>query len=524
VFTVVVDRPGDRALELTPLQETVRYSSNAVGGFAAASFTIEGEAALRSERTIPFLSTIRIHHGSLQVWEGRVEDRKITIGGDTPTCQATAFGFKKLLEEKGVRRIWSSRSIPWQPTLDVDGLAPVFGTTPSLRTDLMFVSIGRFDPTAQSRSGVLVDNYTGVSGVLGGSNWAIYVLPPAINPVRTHARVATILGAKVYCQDSPDGRAWQTVFAGDPLVSGEDVYWEHSGGARMILVGSMSDGLGGNNGSFENIRVLCTTVREDEDGGIFGGTILRDLVAQIPGLGVGAIEDGSEFALPSIGRPLRDTALSVLEEVAAFYERQWAVWEGPSLYWRGSANQEPTWAVPLETLADFELDLSVAEMPRTTYVLFEDAASGAPDEASAVSTSQRNPYAVGGSDKGLLLQAPVVMTDRSAAALAQRVSDDAGRFPQARGSCSLPADTMVAHVSGARRPAVCIRGGDAIVIPGLPKIDSLTPGRDGQTVFQVSQAETDMRDNTVRLELDAYAKRSSVILARLAAVTRTVTG
>jgi len=66
---------------------------------------------------------------------------------------------------------------------------------------------------------------------------------------------------------------------------------------------------------------------EDSAGGVYGGTVLRDLVALCPDLRVGTIEDGSDFTITALERFTRATIRSVVDEVAGYYGREWGVWE-----------------------------------------------------------------------------------------------------------------------------------------------------------------------------------------------------
>jgi hypothetical protein len=69
-----------------------------------------------------------------------------------------------------------------------------------------------------------------------------------------------------------------------------------------------------------------------------------------------------------------------------------------------------------------------------------------------------------------------------------------------------------------------MRGGDNIVFPELPKTDVLLQGRDGETLFHIVDVELDVDANKITLTLEGQQRRTDVILARLAAATRVLTG
>lgn len=524
MFTVVVLRPGDSAVELTPRTSSVRFSSAAVGGFGSASFAFDGmDIVAKAHRLLPFLSKVQVRHGSVVLWEGRIEDRNLDIGRDIASVSVSAFGYRRVLEETSAKRVWLLRSFAWQPTLPASGLDTVAGVTPVLDTGTMFVTTGQFDPSDLSRVGVLADNYSGGTPGSGDANWAVYRAPSGVYMVKLYALAHSLSTGVPFAQESSSGSSWNTIYGADSNWTDVEAEFENAE-ASLLMLGSRADGVGGNNGSWEDIRLLCTAVDEDMPGGIFGGTILRDLLALVPGLSVGVIEDGNEFLIPAIARAVRDSAMSVVEEVSSYYRKEWSVWEDQEFSWKGFSDDSVHWALPLSLVESFNMKQSVGEVTKETFMLYEDAATGVPKEESYESADQRNPYVKTGQTKDVVMQAPVVMTSSGAQALAQRVNDDTGLFPIAAARITLPAVTEIDSPMGQRRMALHIRGGENIVLPDLPKTEILRQGRDGETFFRIVRAETDMATGITTLECDAYSKSSDVLLARLAAVTRVVTG
>jgi len=520
VFTVVALRAGRPALEFTPQADSVRFSSAAIGGFGSCSFRLPGTDALRY---LPLLSTIKLFFGSALLWEGRVEDIRLNISSDNAICDVTCFGFRRLLEETSFKRVWLLRSINWNPSLAAAGIAACSGT-PALANGTTSCTVGQFDPADLTRVGIRVRAIAAATSP--EANWAIYTAPDGVTLVRLRAVVRTLSGgAHAFAQDSITGSAWTSLYCATGVAAGTAVNVACSAGSKKLLIGAQAGATpGAPDADWENIRILCTALDEDESGGIYGHRIMADVLALVSGLTVGTIQDSREFAIPALGRSVRDSALSVIEEVAAYYEREWSVWEDARFDWVTPGLDDLDWVLPLAEITTLELESSVDGATKSVFLLYEDAASGQPAEASASSNDRRNPYVRSGATRDEILQAPVVMTATSAARLAEKLALDRGATPAVRGKLTLPATSHVPHAQGGSRPAFQIRGGENVVIPDLPKDDYFRPGRDGQTLFHVRSAETDMETARTTLELEGYSRRSDILLARIGAVTRSVAG
>jgi hypothetical protein len=508
-------RDGRPAHEFTPVADSVRFSSAAVGGFGACSFRVPD---LGARRWLPHLSPIRLYHGSRLLWEGRVEDLRVQLAAEAVACDVTCFGYRRLLEETSIRRVWSLRSLNWSLPATVSGLPGGQAWAPNE----LGVTIGQFDQGDLSRVGIRVGGGPGgTDGVsLAGG---VFSLPGAsLTLVRTLGKVGRPGGeAFQKALDSATGSSWTEIYSQQAPTAPTLVTLTNSAGATRLLLGG-NQNAGSYGSSWEDVRVLCSAITESEEGGIYGHVLIDDLLTFVAGLSAGVVERSPEFAIPAIARVARDSVLSVLEEISAYYTREWAVWEDATFDWCQPSLDEPQWIVPLSEIASLDLDASVDGTTKTVYLLYEDAATGLPSESSATSSDRRNPYVRSGAQRDEILQAPVVMTATSGARLAERLAADRGAGPAMRGRMTLPAAALVAHAALGRQPAFTIRGGENVLVPDLPKDDYFRPGRDGQTLFHVTAAETDMAQQTTTLELEGYSRRSDVLLARVAAVTRTV--
>jgi hypothetical protein len=549
--TIVHLPAGGTAVELTPIVNTVRFDTAAVGGFGSLEASLPGDV----RRRLAYLGATRVYWGDALLWEGQLEDIAISLAGGDLSTTIRCFGLRRKLEEVTLRRVWSKRDWDWAEYPQGEGAA-IIGSGTVLRTRNLAVRTGRFDDSDYSRSGGKVSG----NGVALAANEANAMF---VNLTDTVALAGGGFGfgrlmATLALSGAGTGAAKMVGFLG---------YWNGNGATLPVVTsytvntsinvdlvtvsGSHEDinqvALGLRNASggaftpastdfvtFEDVRILgikslFTPFTEDTSGGLYGGTILRDIVGLVPGLTVGIIEDGSDFTIQAIERIVRDAALSVVQEVAGYYTREWAVWDGPvpgvgRFDWRTRNLDEPQWIVPLTSLDSLELQGTTDTVAKIVYVLYTDAASGSDAQASATATSTKNPYVRQNKTKDMLVKPGFPMTTNTSAQLASTLATEVGQRPGVTGHVSLKATKMLANAVGAVRPAAMIRGGDNIVIPELPKTDPFLQGRDGETLFHVVSSDVDLTNGTVTLELEGQQSRQSVILARLAAATRTLTG
>jgi hypothetical protein len=526
VFTAVVDRPGDSSLELTPLTDSCGWDSAAVGGFGSCTFTVAG---LVGARDLPYLATVRLYFGTLQLWEGRIEDATRNAVAKTTTVQA--FGWKRALDFNSVRRIWSKRDIGWYATRQGIG-SNIFGTSINRSSHIM-VAIGAFDASDLTKSGVRV-NSDGATIAASTGGAAEFWLPAGLT-------ISRLMGTYVLAGAGTGAGALLGVVAfynagtyvrNDFSTTSGDVAFDYTPGVSTsgVRVGIETEQVGGSatdsttRVDFYDMRLLGTATVESAAGGFYGSAILRDLIALVPELTAGTIETGSDFTIQAIGRSVRDAASSIVDEVASYYAREWAVWEGGRFDWTTPNLDEPQYVVAVADCSDLEITGSLDTLVRTGYVLYTDAASGIDAEASAASTSRRNPFVRTGTVKDDFTNVSFPMTANTAGQLAARVAAERGDYPPITGRIELPAQRRVKDETGQTVPAFAIRAGRNVYIPDLPRDEIFSSGRDGQTLFHIVTANADMKQGTVTLELEGQGRQMDVILARLAAVTRTLTG
>jgi hypothetical protein len=523
---VAIGRPGSTPLRLTPLQRSLRWTTAAIGGFGACSFELPGDAG-RWKREIPHLATVRIVLDTFVIWEGQVED--VTLRPADGGVSVSCFGFRRKLEEVSVRRIWSKRDLPWAEAPGGLGANMPFTGIGNLAKADLSVSIGQVDISDLTKIGVRVaGNGVVVATSAGGAALALIGPNISVQTILFDLTIgpANLAAARVWTWNSySSGSLASTDFttSGAKSVSGASrdsigfCGWNNSGVNKTPIASEFCD--------FLNIRILGTSLGEDVAGGFYGGSILRDLIALVPGLTLGIIEDGSDFTIQTIERAVRSSSMSVVEEVAGFYAREWSIWEDGRFDWKTANRDEPQWLTRVADLqSGTEITSSVDGLAKTVYVLYMDAAEQRDKEASSTSTTQANPYVKQGKSQDVLVAPGFPMTSSTSAQLSSRLVTDQGSYPAIRGRLVLPAMLPVKRANGPSLPAFQIRSGENVLVSDLPKTDLFQSGRDGETLFHIIGTEAELETGRVVLEIEGQTRRSDILLARLAAATRGVTG
>jgi hypothetical protein len=526
---VSLSPPG--ASPLRPLRGTteLRWSTAAPGGFSSCSFTMPGD----QRRLIPPLTFVQITLGSSVVWEGLVEDRILDVGESHLSTKVNAFGKQRLLALASVRRMWSRRALAWQaqdPT-----------------TKNMDVSQGQIDATSPSTVGL---QFTGNNTAFGLNAFGprYMALVPQGMTVVTFAGTYTETGTatanfELHVESSSDG----TTFTDHVTVTGNGT-WSVAcvGSARVVAVrakcttATTPADAAALKQQLTNMRLLGTSLAEDGTGGYFGGTILRDLIPLVPGLYARNVDAGSDFTIQTLERSVRGTAMSIVSEVAGYYQRVWGVWEDGAFDWQTVNLDEVQWIASLANFTSLNLTNTVSNIGKNVYVEYTDPASRAivnttvpattgtgatalsvdfgsqATEASASSSDQRNPFVRSPYTADLILQGGQ-MTSTQAAQLAAQIATNQGSYPGISGTAVLPLTVVLMNAVKGSTPAALFRAGDNLLIRDLPKTDVGSVGRDGETVFHVASTECDLQAGTITLTLESQPQSIEAQLARLGA-------
>jgi hypothetical protein len=504
----------DSARELTPVTNTATWSSAAVGGFAAATFDLPGWVELA------YLAKVQVQVGDVIVWEGRVEDCSWRIAGKERFTSVSCLGYRAALQETSTKRIWSLREIDWQ---DFERSAASVAAAANVD-----VNLGAFNPEDPSTGGVQIQ---GLLQPLPGSETrrlVYYRAPSGVTLVRimgTYTEFGTNAGSIAgYLGSSADGGAAVTDHT-TSMGSGTNFNQALVANANMVIIGSVFNASltpdQTDRQEFTNVRILGTSLTEDATGGFLGATLMRDVLALVPEITIGVIENSDTFSIEELARERRGSVLSLVEEIAGYFTHEWGVWEGPRFDWTPADFDNPDLLIDLNEVIELELTGTVEGVKKTYYVSFTDAATDRPSEQSAVATSQRNPYAKSGRTSDFVYDAPFPMTNNTAAQLANRLATDLGAYVPANGTIVLPATAVLKGLTQGDTLVAHLRPGVNVLIPDLP-IEDIAGGRDGRSLLRVSSIEADLNTGHVTLEVDSAPHTVEVLFARLAAVTRTV--
>ncbi len=522
MFTAKVSPAGARAFDVTPIAETLRWTTLAVGGFGSCSFSIDGNR----RKDIRYLSRLTLSDSAAStLWEGRIEDVGITIDDGEARTTIQAFGFHRLVADTSVRRVWSRRELPWQAVPTGNGGSIANGL---VKGDLA-TTIGQYDLSDQDKVGVqFAGNNVSVANAAGD---AVDVTLSDLILTRMLCTL-TMSGVNVgpgelqaHISNSADG----ITYVGTNYTASQEI--DHALDSAVMHVrltawnaGAATTFTATDLIQFSDIRLLGTVLTEDTAGGFYGGTIVRDLLTLIPDLAAGLIDAGNEYAIPALERVVRDTVLSVLREVTAYYpDREWAVWEDAQLDWATRDRDTPDYAVPVADIASLRIEGSLDGQTRTVYVAYTPVGANIASEASAASTDTRNPFVKQGKTKDEAVSTSFSLTAAAAAQLAATLAADRGGYPPAHGEIILNANQQVRRRAGQPLPAWHMRAGTNILIPDLPRDDFISGGR-GQTLFHIVATDVDLEKGQVRLEVEGQTRRTDALLARLAAASRVFTG
>lgn len=510
-------------VEITSSLTDATWTTNAIGGFGSFTGTLLGPPNTWTKR-LPKLSLLRVTCGQDLVWEGQIEDHELALGEGDMSTVIQAFGLANLLTEVSTRRIYSKRDMSWANTTIPD-TATSNGRTS--RPTLFSIQTGNFDPADGTKSGVQIAGQGTVTAV-GDGLFVEWFADSGITVVRLMG-TATLVGANTgaakfsgFMHDYVAGWGGEVQFTANGAINSalrSNATGIRLGGTSLGVVTPTNADLI----QFTALRVLGTSLTEDASGGFYGGTILRDLVALVPGLTLGKIADGSDFTIEAIEQSVRNSVLSLVQETGQYYAREYAVWDKARFDWVDLNLSSVDWLVDVEDLTGLNLRSSADTLSRTDYILYDDAAIGRPAESSTTSTSRANPYVTAGRTKDVMTSPGFPMTTNTSTQLSARLNSEHGQYPFSSGTCSLRCDAPVNFLGGGLMPAYLIRSGQNIKITGLPKDDPFNLGRDGQTLFHINST-TSTLDGEMTLALDSESHAIDALLARLAAVTRTITG
>lgn len=508
--------------DITDAVKNLRFASAMPGGYADCTFTLNGDW----RKDIPHLSILRVVYHSTIVWEGQVEDVDLTGLLNTAV---SAFGLRRQLEETSVKEVWRTTDIGRFRVTDwiaagANLLDAGAGYTREIPAERPSVSIGQINQTDPTVRGIRFTSSGAAAGAAVGEAVELYAPGIAFTRIRGTA-TETGTGGTLRFAWSPDGSTW-TLGTG-ATASGTFSETPANSPDRIRLVNVGIGAAATDTFQASALRLFGTSIDEDTTAGVYGGQVLQDLVALVAGLTAGEIDQGSDFAVDDLARWQRTSVLSVVEEIASYYQRDWAVWDGGRFDWKAQApTTKISWAVSLKDADEAAIDTTLDGVARTVYVVYADPTGQAEQEASAASTSLANPYVANDRAKDLVVAPGFPMTAATAASLAARIAADTSTRLPARGTLKLPINLPVDHITDGHLIALTMRPGENISIYDLPVADTglLQVERDGRRIFRIVSSLVDVDAGQVTLELEGQGRTIDSLLARLAGVTKAITG
>jgi hypothetical protein len=190
-------------------------------------------------------------------------------------------------------------------------------------------------------------------------------------------------------RESPDGATWTEVWSAKNAAKQSISRPILATSKFLQFLGQHDNASASTNAvvTFENIRLLGATSTEDATGGLYGGTILRDVIGQVSDLALGVVEDGSDFTIQACDRATRDTALSVVTEVAGYYSREWAVWTDGVFDWKSVDFDTAGFLLTIADTQSLQLEATVEGTPSRVIVQYQDVAGNQAEATASRPTS-----------------------------------------------------------------------------------------------------------------------------------------
>lgn len=527
-LTVRVTSPDGRARNLDAFSDTARWTSAAVGGFGSLTLKLPGQLLPRET----YLATVEVTVDQQVIYQGTVEDVEYDITEDQTTLQA--FGPRRALDTTPAQGVWAQTDLKWREMrigLQLsDGGSPAVTMT---NRNVFTATAGVVSDDDLTIRGVRFAPIGGYSLVQGDAKFMHLLVPDGIRIHRFSCyfeSTAQALSVEGILGSAVQGGLWTPT--NQVTSTGQTLSTSPAAGANQIIlgVGCYQTPTPGNDPGtylqFTRTRLLGLKDEDITGAGFYGGTLIRDLIGYIPTLTAGRIDPGTEFMFDVFGAEYPTIARALFDEVTSLYTKELAVWEDGQVDWAEPQLDEPHWVCQTtDLLSGSRITGTVDDLITRTILLYQDATvENETNTAEATGGGDRNPYARVGREKTEILQAGFPMTPTSAAALARRLNVERAETPTVTGTAVLPANAIITNVLAGPRPAWMIRAGQNLLVTDLPKTEAFQTGRDGETLFHIVSADVDLGQNTVTLALDGQTTRADVLLARLAAATRVVTG
>ncbi len=467
--------------------------------FIALSF--REAARWYTSAAVPYVALMA---GAQTVWDGRLEDVKLTTGG----IMISALGYARALSDQQCIAIWSTTDIsPWRPLTasEVATAASDLYTTDT--QNRLFITATK-NATLGGAPGPV--GYLGFPGVAGGRRQLSYIscsyeLTAPIN-FEVGLRRCDSTWNVLSTFWSQAGNVANTVQSGTLVgaISGCD---------RLAFYLTCTDTSTSIN-SFDTgaIYLKITNLRLTTAGStVMADAIASDLLTLAPALNTTtALIQSPGLDLPNeiyqdmLPADILDHLVALGDSQTPPRRWEWGVYDNQRLCFRPRASAGRDWSVDVATL---DVERTIDTLHNSVYATYQDASGytlRTPVNSDTVSLAQAG-----------LKRQTVVATQTSSATLAQTERDTAlndGKQPPPRASLSF---TALYDAGGARWPVWACRAGDTATIRNLPP--TLGGAIDRIRTFVVSGTDYDADTNQLTAVPELPLNTLDVLVARLAA-------
>lgn len=514
LFLGVFDRPGGSLLLDASDRANRAALSTDQHGFKTCRFSYPMSLA----RAYQLYSASGTPHvvaaiGSDVIWEGRLEDRRLSIGERDCGVELSAFGYWRALTDLRYIAFWSSTSVgDWRKTMPEELATRTPERFVMDQENRLFIglkknavydkdTIGQWTietPASSSRQFVALD--VSYAMLVPNSTWRMIVFAES----RAYAGSTSV-----------------SVVNGTGILQNGTLNLTFAGVDRVTILlqynsATPSTAYTGEDGT-AYLKLTGLRVRSVTQATVDSGVIAQHLVGMVNATNSGQLSSSlAGIDLPGID--LRDeiyadaSMAQILDRLAALGDtsgNRWeaGVWEGRRLYFRTRGSAGRTWAVGLGELA---LERSLDQLINGAYGVYDTADRRTLRTPVATDTASIAAW-------GLTRQTSLAVRTTSATQ-AERYRDVAladGATPAPRTRVDVRA---IRDLHGNRWPLYRARSGDVLSARDLPP--TLGPSVDRVRSMRVAETTYQVDDDRLQVTLEEAIPQLSTLIARAGAGLR----
>lgn len=530
-LTITIRNPSNfNSLSLASNAEQVQISTTAPGGFGTFTFQMS-EAAVRAQ-TFPlqqfYACDVIVTDISAQtLFEGILTDVKLHSDDNYAYYSVECSGWKLLLNEP-YRNVVIDRNPSWQQM-------PISWNASVVRPGVIPLTIGQVSASDSTKIGWRCDVPSGTAVSNNWRNGVIAYWTPGTRLLRckfdydVDMNRAATFGVEIYCVDDNGGINFlSTVLAVSLVGTGSmdvdlSLFSSITSGIMMDFACSAAGTTSANMwAQLTNFRFLSTrnipsgtSVNEP----VYGHEVISDIVSKSQLLSdYSSIEQDTSYAIQQFTYPISDTQSNALDQIAAYFNRYWAVWENKKMSWSSWHATTADWVVSRDSGAQVDIDPSIVDAANVVRVQYTDA-GGVQQEATVNDARQDNVYTLVGRTKTGIANLGIVSTATAATQVGSVYFPDHS-YEIVGGTITLPAQARCfSQTYGTLLPAYRIRAGETVRLrdgsSGRSIFDTSSWNR--ATYFRITATDLDWENQTIKLTLDNSQASLDQLTARIVA-------